>query len=311
MKFVSLFLIALLTASNANAAATRTVTADTVVNTTGGASLAVPATGTTLSSDTNTQTLQNKTIDSASNTITLAASTITSGTIGVARGGTGLATVTSNGIPYGQGASALAVTSAGSQYQSLQAGASGVPTFAAISLNQSAAVSGQLAVGNGGTGASTLAAHGVVVGNGTSAVSVTTAGTSGQVLTSNGASADPTFQAVPQAAPVLNGSQATPQSVTAAGGIVLSGLSYVNFAFVKGSPGAVTVTATPSITACTVAGQLLYIIGEDGTNTVKLQDNSALAGSALLLNGNVTLGLNSMISLSCDGNGKWVEFARQ
>lgn len=52
-------------------------------------------------------------------------------------------------------------------------------------------------VAKGGTGATTLTAHGVVLGNGTSAVAITAAGTSGQVLTSNGASADPTFQAVP------------------------------------------------------------------------------------------------------------------
>lgn len=51
-------------------------------------------------------------------------------------------------------------------------------------------------VTDGGTGASTLAAHGVLIGNGASAVSVTGAGTAGQVLTSNGASADPTFQTV-------------------------------------------------------------------------------------------------------------------
>ena len=50
-------------------------------------------------------------------------------------------------------------------------------------------------VANGGQGNATLAAHGVLIGNGTSAVNVTGTGTSGQVLTSNGASADPTFQA--------------------------------------------------------------------------------------------------------------------
>ena len=54
-------------------------------------------------------------------------------------------------------------------------------------------------VTDGGLGVSTLAAHGVVIGNGTSAVNVTSAGTANQVLTSNGASADPTFQALPGA----------------------------------------------------------------------------------------------------------------
>jgi len=51
-----------------------------------------------------------------------------------------------------------------------------------------------LSVANGGTGASTFTDAGVLIGNGTGAIQVTTAGTSGQVLTSNGAGVDPTFQ---------------------------------------------------------------------------------------------------------------------
>lgn len=53
-----------------------------------------------------------------------------------------------------------------------------------------------ITVADGGTGASTLGDAGVLIGNGTGAVQVTSAGTSGQVLTSNGAGVDPTFQAV-------------------------------------------------------------------------------------------------------------------
>lgn len=54
----------------------------------------------------------------------------------------------------------------------------------------------KFAVPAGGTGAATLAAHGVLVGAGTGPIAVTGTGTTGQVLTSNGASADPTFQAL-------------------------------------------------------------------------------------------------------------------
>ena len=50
---------------------------------------------------------------------------------------------------------------------------------------------GVLGVPNGGTGDSTLTAHGVLVGEGVSAVAATSAGTAGQILTSGGASADP------------------------------------------------------------------------------------------------------------------------
>lgn len=54
-----------------------------------------------------------------------------------------------------------------------------------------------LPVVRGGTGALTHTNHGVLIGQAASAVAATSAGTAGQVLTSNGASADPTFQDVP------------------------------------------------------------------------------------------------------------------
>ena len=54
-----------------------------------------------------------------------------------------------------------------------------------------------LSVANGGTGASSLTDHYVLVGSGTGAITPVTPGTSGWVLTSNGTGADPTFQAAP------------------------------------------------------------------------------------------------------------------
>ena len=47
-------------------------------------------------------------------------------------------------------------------------------------------LSGAVAVTNGGTGASTLTANSIVIGNGTSAVQFVAPGTSGNVLTSTG-----------------------------------------------------------------------------------------------------------------------------
>jgi len=52
-------------------------------------------------------------------------------------------------------------------------------------------------VADGGTGASTLSANGVLLGQGTSAITATATGTAGQLLTSNGAGSDPTFQDAP------------------------------------------------------------------------------------------------------------------
>ena len=57
-------------------------------------------------------------------------------------------------------------------------------TLSNVSL--STAVTGTLPVGNGGTGATTLTANNVLLGNGTSAVQFVAPGTNGNVLTSNG-----------------------------------------------------------------------------------------------------------------------------
>jgi hypothetical protein len=51
-----------------------------------------------------------------------------------------------------------------------------------------------LTVPGGGTGVATLTDAGVLIGNGAGAIQVTTPGTVGQVLTSNGPGVDPTFQ---------------------------------------------------------------------------------------------------------------------
>ncbi len=70
-------------------------------------------------------------------------------------------------------------------------------TGGTISSSGTIALTTPVIVANGGSGTTSMTAHGVVIGAGTSSVAVTTAGTSGQVLTSNGASSDPTFQASP------------------------------------------------------------------------------------------------------------------
>ena len=61
----------------------------------------------------------------------------------------------------------------------------------------SAQASAQTPVLNGGTGRSTLTAGGVLVGNGTSPINMSAAGTAGQVLQSNGAAAPSWVSATP------------------------------------------------------------------------------------------------------------------
>ena len=64
--------------------------------------------------------------------------------------------------------------------------------MATTKINAAEQIQDILPVANGGTGEGTLTAHGVVIGNGTSGVSVTAVGTTGQVLQGN-TGADPTW----------------------------------------------------------------------------------------------------------------------
>ena len=61
-------------------------------------------------------------------------------------------------------------------------------------ISPSLALTTPLGVGSGGIGVATLTDHYVLVGSGTGAVTPIAPSTSGYVLTSNGASADPSFK---------------------------------------------------------------------------------------------------------------------
>ena len=97
---------------------------------------------------------------------------LTSGTLGVARGGTGAATFTAGIVKSTGGTDALT-------------------TASTVSLTTE--VSGTLPVANGGTGQSTLTSNGVLLGNGTNGISQTSAGTADQVFRVPGAGGAPAF----------------------------------------------------------------------------------------------------------------------
>jgi hypothetical protein len=205
---------------------------------------------------------------------------------------------------FGNGISAVGITAAGSQYQVFQAGASGVPTVGALNLGQSAAVTGQLPVASGGTGASTLTSGSVIVGAGTSTPTFVAPGTTGNVLTNVAgawASAAPAA-----AAPTVVSTFASPSSITAVGGISFSSTNSLTLNYIQGSGGAVTVTASPQVAAGSVSGQILTLINTSATNTVKLSD-----GTGLALNGPWTGALSSALTLQWDsGSSIWREISR-
>jgi len=101
------------------------------------------------------------------------AANIKSGTLSVTRGGTG-------------NTSATFVDLAANVYNTLPVTRGGTGNTSATFVDLAANVYNTLPVTRGGTGLATLTANAILVGNGTSAVESVAAGTSGNVLTSNG-----------------------------------------------------------------------------------------------------------------------------
>jgi len=139
----------------------------------------------------------------------------------VGQGGTGDTTLTTNGVLYGQGTSAVAT---------LHCTDSQIPEW----------FSGGFAC------SATATAHGVFVSEGNSAaLGTTTAGSSGQVLTSNGASSDPTWQTAPVSSVSASGAGLTCSPTT--GAVVCSNTGVTSAVAgtgisVSGATGAVTIT---------------------------------------------------------------------
>ena len=113
------------------------------------------------------------------------------------------------------------------------------------SLNASNIASGTLAVGRGGTGATTLNAAAVIIGNGTSAPTFVAPGTSGNALTSNGSAW------ISSVAP-------TPASLSTASGSApsYSARAWVNF----NGTGTVAIRASGNVSSITDDGVSEYTV---------------------------------------------------
>jgi len=107
--------------------------------------------------------------------------------ISVASGGTGLETLTAESVVIGNGTDAVKFVAPGTASNVLTSNGTGwVSQAAAATTNANAITTGILSASVGGTGANTLTAEAVVIGNSTNAVKFVSPGTAGNLLTSNG-----------------------------------------------------------------------------------------------------------------------------
>lgn len=189
--------------------------------------------------------------------------------------------------------------------------ASGNLTCSSVSLT--ADVANTLPIGNGGTGQATqtaafdaldpLTSKGdIVIHDGTNSVRQA-AGTNGFVLAYDSAQTTGVV-AVGNGALTVSGSRASPNNITAAGGIT-GGSTPRQLIFIQGNAAAIDISANPQISAGTVVGQEIVLDCRSDSNTVLLED-----GTGLDLNGSYLCGAGQGMYLIWDGTN-WVEVSRR
>lgn len=194
------------------------------------------------------------------NPTVVSVASVATGTLSPGHGGTGVASPTAHAVLVGEGSSPVTSVGPGTSGLPLvSGGASADPSFTA------------LGVAGGGTGATTLTAHAVLVGEGTSLVAEIGPGASGVPLLGGGVSADPAFGALNLGggASIVTGTLPTSnQAAQALGG---------------------------SLAGTTAAGTVLAIDGTGGVatlrNGVKIQSAGSSSGCELDLSGDTTDGL--------------------
>lgn len=175
--------------ANASATATSTLTLGQLVVGDGGNNITTIANTTYTQTGTLTtaNTISSITVDAygrttalTSEAIAISADQITSGTLSVARGGTGATSFTAGRILVGDGSGALQSLANASYTATGTAGADKTITsltvddYGRVTAATFASISG-LSVAQGGTGLATITQNGITYGNGTSAVGVTAA----------------------------------------------------------------------------------------------------------------------------------------
>jgi len=208
-------------------------------------------------------------------------------TLGVANGGTGLNTATTNGVIYGNGTSAFGVTSAGLTGQYLVGNTGSAPTWANISgtlvtsfsagttgftpstaTSGAVTLAGTLATTNGGTGLTSFTSGGALYAISTSAL------TTGTLPIASGGTGITSFGTGVQTA--------LGQNVTGSGGIVLATsptLTTPNL----GTPSAINLTNATNVPMSQASGTLGTGNGGTGLTGFTAANNAIYSTSSSAL----------------------------
>jgi hypothetical protein len=106
--------------------------------------------------------------------------------------------------------------------------------------------------------------------------------------------------------PVVTGTRAAANAITAAGGVAFVGGAWFNTWYIKGNGGApINITKNPQVDAAGTLGQRLRLVGTDDAAPVTFED-----GTGLLLNGMWIGENNKVLDLEWDGSN-WLETGRR
>jgi hypothetical protein len=151
----------------------------------------------------------------------------------------------------------------------------------------------------------TLTQYSVALGAGAGAgiTSVSGLGSNGQSLVSQGPGLSPVWQSV--GGLTVFGTRASPVIITAAGGITTNAVQR-QLIRIKGSGGAVTITASLALSPGSIDGQELILEGSNSSSTVTIND-----GTGLEQGGTMELGTGDKIAyIWNEGASVWTELYR-
>jgi hypothetical protein len=192
--------------------------------------------------------------------VSVSSGVVTQGTLSVGNGGTGLTSITAHDLIIGNGSSAatLLAPSATSGVALISQGASSDPAY------------GTVVVAGGGTGLTSITAHNLIIGNGTTAATLLApSATSGAALVSQGASSDPAYGTV----------------VASSGGTGITSYSTNDIIYASGSTTLSKLSANSSATAkaltTTSSGAPSYsVFLDNGTYTPTLAGVNHVSSSS-------------------------------